>query len=97
MYSRVAWWQRIIASGQEPCSRPERDAGVAGVVDAPLPLDQHHVGVLGPSSVSHSAAPAMKSATTASTAMPQPSIMIPVCPVGTKRVRMPRSLSFLVS
>src|SRR5712692_9496138 len=36
-----------------------------------------------PSSTSCSAAPAMKSATTASTAMPHPSMKIPVCPVAT--------------
>ena len=40
-----------------------------------------------------SAAPAMKSATTASTAMPQPSIMMPVWPVATKLVRRPRARS----
>ncbi len=38
----------------------------------------------GPSTTSRSAAPARKSATTASIAIPQPAIAIPVCPVGTK-------------
>src|SRR3989475_648604 len=42
------------------------------------------------SSTSHSDAPAMKSATTASTAIPHPSMKMPVCPVATKRVRGPR-------
>src|SRR5688572_12849815 len=40
-----------------------------------------------------SAAPAMKSATTASTAMPRPSIRMPVCPVAANAVRIPRSRS----
>src|SRR3989441_3288320 len=35
----------------------------------------------------------MKSATTASTAMPQPSMKIPVCPVATKLVLWPRLTS----
>ena len=46
-----------------------------------------------PSTTSHSAAPARKSETTASTAIPQPAIAIPVWPVGTKtdsRPRLPR-------
>ena len=44
-----------------------------------------------PSTTSRSAAPAMKSATTASTAMPQPAIAMPVWPVGTKtRLATPR-------
>ena len=47
---------------------------------------------LAASSTSHSAAPAMKSATTASTATPHPSMKMPVCPVATKRVRWPRSI-----
>ena len=40
--------------------------------------------------VTASAAPAMKSATTASTHKPQPSMKIPVCPVGAKPARTPR-------
>ena len=74
----------------------QRDGGVAGMVDAPLTLDQHDVRVLRfPRSTNRSAAPAMKSATTASTAMPQPSIMIPVWPVATNRVRRPRVIELL--
>ena len=63
----------------------------------PCPSTSTMSASLAPSSTSRSAAPAMKSATTASTAMPQPSIMMPVCPVATKRVRTPRSLSCRVS
>ena len=48
-----------------------------------------------PRSTSCSAAPAMKSATTASTAVPHPSIMIPVCPVATNRVRTPRRVELI--
>ena len=44
-----------------------------------------------PSTTSASAAPAMKSATTASTAMPQPAIAMPVWPVGTKTDATPRA------
>src|SRR3954454_18327492 len=43
-----------------------------------------------PSSTSRSAAPAMKSATTASTEIPQPAIAMPVWPVGTNSLLMPR-------
>src|SRR6266576_3395440 len=43
------------------------------------------------SSTSHSDAPAMKSATTASTAIPHPSMKMPVCPVATNLVRWPRA------
>ena len=43
-----------------------------------------------PSTTSCSAAPAMKSATTASTAIPQPAIAIPVWPVGTNTTASPR-------
>src|SRR5204862_293237 len=46
-----------------------------------------------PSSTSCSAAPAMKSATTASTAVPHPSMKMPVCPVATKLVLWPRFTS----
>src|SRR6266576_2495367 len=48
---------------------------------------------LAPCRTSCSAAPAMKSATTASTAIPHPSMKMPVCPVATKLVRCPRLTS----
>src|SRR5581483_6987442 len=54
-------------------------AGIDGVQDRALP-----------STTSRSAAPAMKSDTTASTAIPQPAIAMPVWPVGTKIERSPR-------
>ena len=44
-----------------------------------------------PSTTSRSAAPAMKSATTASTESPQPAIAIPVWPVGTNLEAIPRA------
>ena len=43
------------------------------------------------SGVSHSTAPAMKSATTASSGTPPPVIRIPVCPVARKVAAMPRA------
>ncbi len=46
-----------------------------------------------PSSTSCSAAPAMKSATTASTEIPQPAIAIPVWPVGMNSLRTPRAFA----
>ena len=49
-----------------------------------LPLDPQELAAApAPSTTSRSAAPARKSETTASTAIPQPAIQIPVCPVGT--------------
>ncbi len=67
----------------------ERHAGVDRMDDRALPLDpeQPRRRARAPSTTSRSAAPAMKSATTASTAMPQPAIAMPVCPVGTNTDR----------
>ena len=56
-----------------------------------LALDEEQLSPrAAPSTTSRSAAPAMKSATTASTAMPQPAIAMPVWPVGTNCDFRPR-------
>ena len=55
----------------------------------PCPSTSTTSASFAPSSTNCSAAPPMKSATTASTAMPHPAIRMPVCPVGTNRVRSP--------
>ena len=70
----------------------ERDARVRRVQERALALDPEHVSprARAPSTTSCSAAPAMKSETTASTEIPQPAIAIPVCPVGTNTERSPR-------
>ena len=67
----------------------ERDAGVRRVEQRALALDPEQLAAAAPtpSSTSRSDAPAMKSATTASTEIPQPAIAIPVCPVGTNALR----------
>src|SRR6266508_3053677 len=57
---------------------------------APCPSTQSRSPCWPPSTTSRSAAPARKSDTTASTAIPHPAMAIPVCPVGTKTDRRPR-------
>ena len=62
-----------------------RDPGIRRVGQRSLPFDPEELtAALRASTTSRSAAPARKSATTASIAIPQPAIAIPVCPVGTK-------------
>src|SRR6266571_4092803 len=78
------------ASGQEPCSRPRVTPEYPGWIRLPCPSTSTMSLSFAAWSTSCSAAPAMKSATTASTAMPHPSMKIPVCPVATKLVRWPR-------
>ena len=74
-----------------PVVEPERHARELRVDDRSLALDEEQVARAAPSTTSLSPAPARKSETTASTAMPQPAIMIPVWPVGTKTERRPRA------
>ena len=75
-----------------PVEETECDPGVRRVYERALALDEQQ---LAPTAAaldeSCSAAPARKSATTASTAIPQPAIAIPVCPVGTKTEAIPRA------
>ena len=70
----------------------QRDARIRRMKQRALPLD--HVPMIGAaaSGVSISAAPAAKSATTASIGMPLPAIMIPVWPVARKSQSTPRSV-----
>ena len=71
--------------------QPERDARVGRMGERALALDEQQLAAAaGPSTTSRSAAPARKSDTTASTAMPQPAIAMPVWPVGTKTDSSPR-------
>ena len=70
---------------------PERHARVQRVHErAPALRRREAASAALSSTTSHSAAPARKSETTASTAIPQPAIAIPVCPVGTKTDACPR-------
>ena len=72
--------------------QPERDARVQGMDDRALALDPEQPPPRSaPSTTSCSAAPARKSDTTASTAIPHPAIAIPVWPVGTNTESSPRA------
>ena len=75
-----------------PVDEAERDARVRGVDERALALDEQELAApLAPSTTSRSAAPARKSETTASTAIPQPAMAMPVCPVGTNTAASPRA------
>ena len=88
--SRRRRWQSTSACGAEPWRRPSVTPEYAGWTSEPWPSTRSSSPPRRrPSTTSRSAAPAMKSATTASTAMPQPAIAIPVCPVGTNTDAMP--------
>ena len=76
--------------GAARASRPSRRDGAASPGPRPRAARRRRAT---PSSTSCSAAPAMKSETTASTAIPQPAIAIPVWPVGTNSLAMPRRLA----
>src|ERR687897_932827 len=74
---------RIRQSGQEPCMRPSVTPEYAGCPREPWPSTRMRSGeVLAASSTSCSEAPATKSETTASTQMPHPAMITPVCPYG---------------
>ena len=73
--------------GSRPSVTPEN----CGCTIDPWPSTKSRSPFAAPSTTSRSAAPARKSATTASTAIPQPAMAIPVWPVGTKTERSPRS------
>ena len=76
---------------RRPVVQAERDARVLRMEQRSLALDEQQLAPRAcPSTTSRSAAPAMKSATTASTEIPQPAIAIPVWPVGTNSDASPR-------
>ena len=59
--------------------------------DRPLAFDEQELSGSGaPSTTRRSEAPAVKSETTESTAIPHPAIAMPVWPVGTKQAAIPR-------
>ena len=90
-YCCPALWQRTRRCGADPWYRPSVTPEYCGWSSEPWPFDEQQ---LSPTPVSldtsRSAAPAMKSATAASTEMPQPAIAIPVWPVGTNSEATPR-------
>ena len=88
---RPASWQSTSTCGALPWNRPSVTPEYAGCTSDPWPSTHSSSPPrAAPSTTSRSAAPAMKSATTASTAIPQPAIAIPVWPVGTNSDRSPR-------
>ena len=79
-----------MTSGWLPCSRPSETRRVGRMEQRALPFDD--VPVLGGRiGLSISAAPASKSATTASIGMPPPEIRMPVWPVARKSASTPRA------
>ena len=82
-------WTRIIACGVVPWISPRVTLLYAGWSSDPWPSTMTQSPRRSPSSTSHSAVPWTKSATTRSTATPQPSIIIPVWPVGTNDADRP--------
>ncbi len=90
MWVRVGSWQRTRASGWAPWRRPSVTPAKAGWKSEPWPsMTSQWSGSF--AGLSHSTAPEMKSATTASMATPSPEIMIPVWPVPRKVAFMPRA------
>ena len=86
-----ARWQSTNACGAQPCTSPSVTPEYAGWMSEPCPSTISSSPPRSwPSTTSCSDAPAMKSETTASTAMPQPAIAIPVWPVGTNSAASPR-------
>ena len=86
-----ARWQRTNACGADPCIRPSVTPEYMGGTIEPCPsTSKSFPPRRAPSTTSCSAAPARKSETTASTAIPHPAIAIPVCPVGTNTDSRPR-------
>src|SRR5829696_2542213 len=84
-------WQRTYVCGADPWSRPSVTPEYAGCRSDPCPSTHRSSPPRAtPSSTSRSAAPARKSETTASTAIPHPAIAIPVWPVGTNSLAIPR-------
>jgi hypothetical protein len=86
-----ARWQRTNECGAAPCTSPRVTPEYMGWISEPWPSTKRSFPPRSPpSTTSRSAAPARKSAMTASTAIPQPAIAIPVWPVGTKTDSSPR-------
>src|SRR5207247_1869175 len=86
---RDASWQRTMRCGAVPCRRPSVTPEKPGCVREPWPSTITQSARSAASHTMRSAAPAMKSATTASTAMPSPAMAMPVCPVATNAARSP--------
>ena len=90
MWVRVGSWQSTRRSGWAPCSRPRLTPAKEGWKSEPWPSTRSQwSGSL--AGLSHSTAPEMKSATTASIDTPSPVIRMPVWPVARKSAFMPRS------
>ena len=87
--SRPGSWQTTMTSGWLPCSRPSETPHRPGGTSEPCPSITSQC-CAGASGLSISAAPASKSATTASIGMPPPAIRMPVCPVARKSASTPR-------
>ena len=79
------------ASGCAPCSRPSVSRRRTGGTASPGPRPRPS-GPASSAGDSHSTAPEMKSATTASMATPRPEMKIPVWPVARKSALSPRAL-----
>ena len=94
---RVGSWQTTKASGWAPCSRPSDTPEKEGWNSEPWPsTTSQWVGA--PAGDSHSTAPEMKSATTASIAAPRPEMNTPVWPVARKSASRPRArISFSIA
>ena len=87
--SRAGSWHTTNTSGWLPWSNDNVTPAKAGWSSEPCPSMTSQC-VSGADGLSISAAPAAKSATTASIGMPRPAMMIPVWPVARKSASMPR-------
>ena len=87
----------IIACGVAPWMSPSVTDEYAGWSSDPWPSTRIQSPSSSPCSTSHSTVPCVKSLMSRSTATPQPSIIIPVCPVGTNTADWPAAIADLRS